>query len=107
MKKITIIAFLLLLPFFVISQSGYEKIAKVSNVLDVKTYQYPVVSSLIIDVKNIVTEFATSTNDDYELDEEYTERPFQGKEEILKITPYTGLTDHEEYNLKIKQIKPN
>ena len=26
-----------------------------------------------------------------------------GKEEVLKVTPYTGLTDHEEYNLKLRQ----
>ena len=32
----------------------------------------------------------------------YTERPFQGQEETIKVTPFTGLTDHEIYNLKLK-----
>ena len=50
-------------------------------------------------VKVVVTK---SVSDENELDEEYKERPFQGQEETLKVTPFTGLTDHEIYNLKLK-----
>ncbi len=77
MKKITTISFLFFLPLFGISQ----KISKVDTLQKV-------------DKVAIIEQ---------ELDEEYTERPFQGKEEVLIVTPYTGLTDHEEYNLKLKQ----
>jgi hypothetical protein len=78
MKKITTISFLFFLPLFGISQ----KISKVDTLLK-KVDKVVVIEQ--------------------ELDEEYTERPFQGKEEVLIVTPYTGLTDHEEYNLKLKQ----
>jgi hypothetical protein len=78
MKKITTISFLFFLPLFGISQ----KISKVDT-LPTKVNKVVIIEQ--------------------ELDEEYTERPFQGKEEVLIVTPYTGLTDHEEYNLKLKQ----
>ena len=78
MKKITTISFLFFLPLFGTSQ----KISKVDT--------------LLTKVNKVVIV-------EQELDEEYTERPFQGKEEVLIVTPYTGLTDHEEYNLKLKQ----
>lgn len=49
----------------------------------------------------------TVVGNEQEIDEEYTERPFQGKEESLRVTPYTGLTDHEEFNLKLrKKVQP-
>lgn len=35
--------------------------------------------------------------------DEYTERPFNGEEEKVLITPYISLTEHEEYNEKIKK----
>jgi hypothetical protein len=62
------------------------------------------VDTLVTKVKTVVNKVVVTTNDnEQELDEEYIERPFQGKEEVLKVTPYIGLTDHEEYNLKLKQ----
>jgi hypothetical protein len=79
MKKIITIA-LFFLPFF-----GFSQTVKVDTL---KTK--PVVVKVV-------------NNNEQELDEEYTERPFQGKEEVLKVTPYTGLTDHEEYNLRLKK----
>jgi hypothetical protein len=85
MKKITTIAFLLFLPLFGFSQTVSK------------------VDTLVTKSKNAVTKIVTTNTNEQELDEEYTERPFQGKEEFLKVTPYTGLTDHEEYNLKLKQ----
>jgi len=85
MKKITTIAFLLFLPLFGFSQTVSK------------------VDTLVTKAKNAVTKIVTTNTNEQELDEEYTERPFQGKEEFLKVTPYTGLTDHEEYNLKLKQ----
>ncbi len=42
-------------------------------------------------------------NQDQDLDEEYTERPFKGKEEKVIVTPYIGMTDHEKYNAKLKE----
>jgi hypothetical protein len=60
------------------------------------------VDTLVTKAK-VVTKVVTTTTSEQELDEEYTERPFQGKEEVLKVTPYTGLTDHEEYNLRLKK----
>ena len=86
MKKITTIAFLLFLPLFGFSQTVNK------------------VDTLVNKAKTVVTK-VTQNNTEQELDEEYTERPFQGKEEVLKVTPYTGLTDHETYNLKLKQKK--
>jgi hypothetical protein len=77
MKKIITIA-LFFLPFF-----GFSQTIKVDT----------------SKVKTVVTK---STPDENELDEEYKERPFQGEEETLKVTPFTGLTDHEIYNLKLK-----
>ena len=86
MKKITTIAFLFFLPLFGFSQTVGK------------------VDTLVTKVKTVVSKVVVTTNNnEQELDEEYTERPFQGKEEVLKVTPYTGLTDHEEYNLKLKQ----
>jgi hypothetical protein len=85
MKKITTIAFLFFLPIFGFSQTVSK------------------VDTLVTKVKTVVTKVAVTNISEQELDEEYTERPFQGKEEVLKVTPYTGLTDHEEYNLKLKQ----
>jgi hypothetical protein len=61
------------------------------------------VDTLVTKAKVVVTKVVTTTTNEQELDEEYTERPFQGKEEVLKVTPYTGLTDHEEYNLRLKK----
>lgn len=83
MKKIITIA-LFLLPFF-----GFSQTVKVDT--------------LVTKVKTVVVKAVTTNTNEQELDEEYTERPFQGKEEVLKVTPYTGLTDHEEYNLRLKQ----
>jgi len=84
MKKITTIAFLFFLPLFGFSQT-------VSKVDTSK-------------VKVVVT---NTTSDENELDEEYKERPFQGEEEKLKVTPFIGLTDHEAYNLKLKMAAKN
>ena len=86
MKKI-ITTLLLLIPFFGFSQT-----------VDVK-------DSLVNKAKTVLNTVVTKTvsNSDQELDEEYTERPFRGKEERLKVTPYTGMTDHEEYNAKLKK----
>lgn len=85
MKKITTIAFLLFLPLFGFSQTASK------------------VDTLVTKVKTVVTKVVATNTTEQELDEEYSERPFRGKEEVLKVTPYTGLTDHEEYNLKLKQ----
>ena len=76
MKKITTIAFLFLLPLF-----GFSQTVKVD------TSKAKVV---IINTEEI------------ESDDIYTERPFQGQEETIKVTPFTGLTDHEIFNLKLK-----
>lgn len=85
MKKIITIA-LFFLPLFGFSQTVSK------------------VDTLLTKAKTIVNKVVVTTNtDEQELDEEYTERPFQGKEEVLKVTPYIGLTDHEEYNLKLRQ----
>lgn len=83
MKKIITIA-LFFLPLFGFSQTVTKA------------------DTLIKKVTNVVNK-VTVVNNEQELDEEYTERPFQGKEEVLKVTPYTGLTDHEEYNLRLKK----
>jgi len=76
MKKITTIAFLLLLPLF-----GFSQTVKVDT----------------SKVKVVIINTEESESDDI-----YTERPFQGQEETIKVTPFTGLTDHEIYNLKLK-----
>ena len=76
MKKITTIAFLLFLPLFGFSQTVKVDTSKVKVVI-------------------INTE-------ESEMDDIYTERPFQGQEETIKVTPFTGLTDHEIFNLKLK-----
>jgi hypothetical protein len=76
MKKITTIAFLFLLPLFGFSQTVKVDTSKVKVVI-------------------INTE-------ENESDDIYTERPFQGQEETIKVTPFTGLTDHEIFNLKLK-----
>ena len=76
MKKIITIA-LFLLPLFGFSQTVLSDTSK---------------------VKVVVT---NTTNED-ELDDIYTERPFKGQEEKVIVTPFTGLTDHEIYNLKLK-----
>jgi hypothetical protein len=76
MKKITTIAFLLFLPLFGFSQTVKVDTSKVKVVI-------------------INTE-------ENESDDIYTERPFQGQEETIKVTPFTGLTEHEIYNLKLK-----
>lgn len=78
MKKITTIAFLFLLPLFGFSQTVKVDTSKVKVVI-------------------INTE-------ESEMDDIYTERPFQGQEETIKVTPFTGLTDHEIYNLKLKMV---
>lgn len=83
MKKIITIAFLFLLPLF-----GFSQTVKVDT----------------SKVKIVVTK---TTPDENELDEEYKERPFQGQEETLKVTPFIGLTDHEAYNLKLKMSTKN
>lgn len=82
MKKIITIA-LFFLPLF-----GFSQTVKVDT----------------SKVKVVVT---TKSADENELDEEYKERPFQGQEETLKITPFIGLTDHEAYNLKLKMSTKN
>ena len=76
MKKITTIAFLLFLPLF-----GFSQTVKVDT----------------SKVKVVIINTEESESDDI-----YTERPFQGQEETIKVTPFTGLTDHEIYNLKLK-----
>jgi hypothetical protein len=86
MKKI-ITTFLLFIPTFVFSQTI------VKDTLSTKT-------------KSVLNKVVTKTTINQELDEEYTERPFNGKEETIVITPYTGMTDHEEYNAKLKKLKP-
>jgi hypothetical protein len=78
MKKIITISFIFLLPLFGFSQTV--------NKVDTSK------------VKVVVT---NTTNED-ELDDIYTERPFKGQEEKVIVTPFTGLTDHEIYNLKLK-----
>jgi len=59
--------------------------------------------TLLNKVKPIVTVKKTVIVENQELDEEYTERPFKGKEEKVIITPYIGMTDHEIYNAKLKE----
>ena len=76
MKKITTIAFLLFLPLF-----GFSQTVKVDT----------------SKVKVVIINTEESESDDI-----YTERPFQGQEETIKVTPFTGLTDHEIFNLKLK-----
>jgi hypothetical protein len=84
MKKIITIA-LFFLPLFGFSQTVSK------------------VDTLVTKVKTVVNKVVVVNTDENELDEEYIERPFQGKEETLKVTPFIGLTDHEIYNLKLKQ----
>jgi len=84
MKKIITIA-LFFLPLFGFSQTVSK------------------VDTLLTKVKTVVNKVVVVNTDENELDEEYKERPFQGKEETLKVTPFIGLTDHEIYNLKLKQ----
>lgn len=76
MKKIITIAFLFLLPLF-----GFSQTVKVDT----------------SKAKVVIINTEESESDDI-----YTERPFQGQEEKIKVTPFTGLTDHEIYNLKLK-----
>lgn len=76
MKKITTIAFLFLLPLF-----GFSQTVKVDT----------------SKAKVVIINTEESESDDI-----YTERPFQGQEETIKVTPFTGLTDHEIFNLKLK-----
>jgi hypothetical protein len=76
MKKITTIAFLFLLPLFGVSQTVKVDTSK---------------------AKIVIINIEESESDDI-----YTERPFQGQEETIKVTPFTGLTDHEIFNLKLK-----
>jgi hypothetical protein len=87
MKKIITIAFLFFLPLFGFSQTVSK------------------VDTLVTKAKTVVV--TNTTSDENELDEEYKERPFQGEEETLKVTPFTGLTDHEIYNLKLKMSTKN
>ena len=76
MKKITTITFLFLLPLF-----GFSQTVKVDT----------------SKAKVVIINTEESESDDI-----YTERPFQGQEETIKVTPFTGLTDHEIFNLKLK-----
>ena len=76
MKKITTIAFLFLLPLF-----GFSQTVKVDT----------------SKAKVVIINTEESESDDI-----YTERPFQGQQETIKVTPFTGLTDHEIFNLKLK-----
>jgi len=87
MNKIITISFLFFLPLFGFSQTTVTKV------------------ETLVEVKTVLKKSVITNTDDQDLDEEYTERPFHGKEEFLKVTPYTGLTDHEIYNLKLKQKK--
>lgn len=86
MKRL-IILIIVLLPFFGFSQNinNVDTLKGKSDTLKFKIQKPKVIL-------------------DSELDEEYTERPFKGKEEELEITPFIGLTDHETYNLKLKMI---
>ena len=86
MKKI-ITTLLLLIPIFGFSQT----ITKDTLVSKTKAI-----------VKSVIVKPDTTNQ---ELDEEYTERPFRGKEEVIIVTPYTGMTDHEMYNAKLKEKK--
>jgi hypothetical protein len=69
--------------------------------------QTPTKDTLINKTKIIVKQLQVVNSNEQELDDEYKERPFQGKEERLIVTPYTGMTDHEEYNAKLKNKKAN
>lgn len=81
MKKIINIIILLLFPLFGFSQAVSKT-----------------------DTSNSKAVVNTQTSEEEELSDEYKERPFQGQEETLKVTPFIGLTDHETYNLKLKMI---
>ncbi len=85
MKKL-ITTLLLLLPVFGFSQT----ITK---------------DTLVSKTKSVVKQIVQKPVEDQELDDEYKERPFNGKEETYKVTPYTGMTDHEEYNARLKNKK--
>lgn len=63
--------------------------------------------TLVNKAKTIVVNKVVTKTETQELDEEYTERPFQGKEEKVKVDRYTGMTDHEMYNAKLKEKKKN
>jgi hypothetical protein len=83
MKKIITIA-LFFLPFFGFSQTVTKADTLVKKVVTV--------------VKQVVV-----VDDENALSDEYTERPFQGKEEVKSKNPYNGLTDEEIYYIKLKQ----
>jgi len=85
MKKI-ITTILLFIPAFVFSQTTVK-------------------DSLVTKSKVVINKVINKDSTNQELNEEYTERPFKGKEETIIVTPYTGMTDHEEYNAKIKNLK--
>jgi hypothetical protein len=87
MKKIITIA-LFFLPLFGFSQT----VSKVDTLA----------KKVVTVVKQVVV-----VDDEDVLSDEYTERPFQGKEEVKSKNPYNGLTDHETYYIKLeKKSKP-
>lgn len=88
MKKFIIIL-LFLLPTIAFSQTAVKD--------TVNTKRLPVKVS-----KKVVNKVVLKNQ---ELDEEYTERPFKGEEEKIIVTPYIEMTDHEEYNAKLKKPK--
>jgi hypothetical protein len=63
--------------------------------------------TLVKKVTTVVTKVVLDTDDENALSDEYTERPFQGKEEVKSKNPYNGSTDHETYYIKLeKKTKP-
>ena len=84
MKKIITIA-LFFLPFIGFSQTVTK------------------VDTLVKKVTAVVTKVVVDIDDENALSDEYTERPFQGKEEVKSKNPYEGFTDEEIYYIKLKQ----
>ena len=63
--------------------------------------------TLIKKVTTVVTKVVVDVDDENALSDEYTERPFQGKEEVKSKNPYNGHTDEEIYYIKLeKKNKP-
>lgn len=64
------------------------------------------VDTLVKKVTTVVTKVVVYDDEDV-LSDEYTERPFQGKEEVKSKNTYNGSTDHEIYYIKLeKKNKP-
>ena len=79
MKKIIIILVILLASFIGFAQNAPKKVTKSDSTISV-------------------------ISNDQKLDIEYIERPFIGSEEINKPDKYAGMTDHEIYNDKVKEM---